>query len=713
MLQHQNNIAQDNITQNNIIRHGPLTELAKIALDVLQHVLILIAFLMFFSFVQVATAEEDQSNSLFLVSQNPRVSLSALMVKTEIDMRITGMINRSKVTQVFKNTSNEWVEGIYQFPLPASAIVDALQIQMGGQVINADIKPRSEAMRHYQSAKNLNKRTALLEQHRPNIFNSSIANIAPGEEVRIEISFQYMARFEDGEFKLRFPMRVQPRYISGDIGTEQEDFNPGRLKKYKSSQVSSQTGGKSPVSLHIELDAGFPLAELESRYHAIKKTNHGLGRYSIRFKFGAVLAKRDLELFWRPEPGQLPRTALFHEKFKGEHYYFAMLYPQQSDQQPEMSAQALLNKEVVYLVDTSGSMAGASIRQARDTILSALTDLDPEDYFNIITFNTQTHSLFEQSKPASVFNVARARQFIAQSNARGGTEMFPALRKALTSQDSEHRRRQIIYLTDGAIINERDVFGLIRNNIKKNRLFTVGIGTSPNSYFLHKAAKVGRGSYTYIGDANEVSERLGKLLKKINRPQLQDIGLVINSGLVEVIPETIADLYESEPVIFSIKTKAPLAQIKLVGYRYGEEWSRQLSLNDSNNGFGIAKHWAHQKINMLTEDRSEQSEESINNLEKRMTDIALKHKIMSPYTSLVVVDRSLAHVRSRTQFQPAKPVILADKQSTFIKTSQVIPLSAKTATDAQLKLIVGLISLFLAIVVRIFLRRRYPSKEWF
>lgn len=702
MLQQNNNITK------NIPRNKTGNETLKFILDVIQHVLILITFLMFFSFVQVATAEENAGSALIMHTKNSKISLSALMVKTDIDMRISGMINRAHVTQIFKNNTREWVEGEYLFPLPQSAVVDALQIQMGGREIFSEIKSNKQADKRYTNAKKSGKRTALLEQYRPNIFSSKIANIAPGEEIRIEISFQYLAEYEHGEFRLRFPLAVVPRYIPGVIASEQIDFDPVKLTGLNKRQLDdihqlrrplTKPDKHAPISLHIELDAGFPLVELDSRYHAIHKTNHGFGRYSIRFKFGAVLAKRDFELFWRPEPGHLPRTAIFHEQLGDEHYYFAMLYPQQ----PELSDQALLNKEVVYVIDTSGSMAGASIRQARQALLMALTDLDPEDYFNVITFNSKTHTLFEQSKPASVLNVARARQFVAQINARGGTEMIPALKKALSVNDTSLRFRQIIYMTDGAVINEQEVFDLLSREIKQSRLFTIGIGMSPNSYLLRHAARMGNGTYTYISNVNEISLRLNQLFKKINRPVLQDIKVEFPSGLAEITPRRIPDLYANEPVVFSMKAKEPVDIVNILGFRSGEQWSRQVNFVDSNNGFGVAKYWARQKIDILMQGSLESI--SVDRLEKSVTEISLKHKIMSPYTSLVVIDKSLQRDPSQKLYTHPIPANLA--------TNRIIPLSTQTATDAQLKLMIGLISLLLAGIVRIFLRRREQNREWF
>jgi len=701
-------------------------EFVKFVLDVIQHVLILITFLMFFSYVQIATAKETTSNSLIIHSKNSELSLSALMVKTDIDMRISGMINRVEVTQIFKNNSNEWVEGKYQFTLPESAVVDSLKIRVGERVVDAEIraletrsdkvKSNDQAMKIFTRAKQAGKHTALLEQHRPNIFSTRIANIAPQEEIRIEISFQHLAKYEQGEFRIRFPMAVVPRYIPGVTASERVNYQPSNLNKYNKKQLAdinrlrtvvSGEDKQSPISMHIELDAGFPLAELDSRYHAIHKTNHGLGRYSIRFKYDAVLAKRDFELFWRPESGQLPRTAMFHEQIGNEHYYFSILYPPE----PELSDQPLLNKEVIYVIDASGSMAGASIRQARAAILMALTDLDPEDYFNVIIFNSNTRILFEQAKPASVLNVARARQFVALINARGGTEVLPALKKALTINESSHRLRQVIYLTDGAVINEQEVFDLIRTEINQNRLFTIGIGSSPNSYLLSQAARIGNGTYTYISDVNEISLRLSTFFKKIHRPVLSNIKVTSPPGIIEMTPRHIPDLYASEPVIFSMKTKQLIGEVNIIGYRSGQQWSRQMQLADSNNGFGIARYWAQQKIGELISENDRTIE--TDKVEKSIIKIALEHKIMSPYTSLVVVDKTLSRDPSQKLYNRPIPANLASNLDVLIGTNQVIPLSAETATDGELKLITGLISLLLAGVVRFFVRRSDQNREWY
>jgi len=698
----------------NIAKSSPFSALVKALLNGVQHVLVLITFILFFSFMQVSMAAEENKNTLILHAvqkgESQPISLSASIVKTDIDMRITGMINRVQVVQIFKNPTTKWLNGTYLFPLPNAAVIDSMRIQLGERIFKAKVIEQALAKKKFQQAKKSTQRISLLEQHRPNLFTTSLSNIGPGEQIRIEFSYQHMVQYDQGEFKLRMPMAVIPRYISGDVHSEHAETNISKLAS-RSSALSlaarndPRPKNLAPLSLHIELDAGFPVTELDSRYHAIKKTNHGLGRYSIRFKHKVVKTERDFELFWRLEPGRLPRTAMFHEKVDDEHYYFVMLYP------PEpKSNNTVIKKEVVFVVDTSGSMAGTSIRQTRNALLSALKDLDPEDTFNVITFNSQTQSLFEQAKPASIFNISRARQFVASINARGGTEMLPALKKALEMNDSEHRLRQIIYLTDGAIINEQALFDTIRKDIKQSRLFTVGIGSSPNRYFLKKAAEIGRGTYTYISNASEVETGLKKLFKKISRPLFLDLSIVYHPHQDETRRISIPDLYAGDPLSFALKTNGKYGQVNIVGYRAGKKWGSQLILSESSNGFGVAKYWANEKIRSYMDTLP--SSETHHEIQKAITELALKHQIASPYTSLLATDKSptlTAKVSSDNPVQVYSDVIQVAHVSN-IKVNQVIPLFAKTATDAEGKFILGIISLLLALMLSLYLSRRYVKE---
>ncbi|MFQ5692164.1 MAG: VIT domain-containing protein, partial [Nitrospinota bacterium] len=314
-----------------------------------------------------------------------------------------GLIARVEVRQRFRNPGSRWQEGIYVFPLPENAAVDGMALKAGGRVIEGRIAEREEAKRSYQRARDQGKRSSLVEQERPNVFTTSIANIAPGEEVTVEIAYQQTLRFDSGEYRLRFPMVVGPRYIPD---TERVAGLAGSGWGRNTSAVPDAARITPPVrhpleglgnlvSFHIALDAGVPLARVRSAFldfdHA--PAPGGRGRVRIDVEGDALPADRDFELVWTPAPGPAPGAALFAEILGDEAYVRAMVVPRGA-RRGDDDAPATPPREAIFVIDTSGSMAGASLPQARAALRLALDELGPRDRFNVIQFNSRTSRLF-------------------------------------------------------------------------------------------------------------------------------------------------------------------------------------------------------------------------------------------------------------------------------------------------------------------------------
>ena len=300
----------------------------------------------------------------------------------------------------------------------------------------------------YQQAQQAGKKASLLEQERPNIFTISVANIGPGEAVVVDIEYQEVVRYDQGEFRLRFPMVVGPRYVPG---TDPIPGAPGTGWGVNTTAVPDAEritppvrhpaeGVVNPLSLAVELDAGFALRRLASPYHAIVTTPVSATRHSITLVDGVVPADRDFELVWAPDPGTEPAAAVFTEWHGGEPYALVMLLPPAA---PD-AAGGRLSREVIFVVDTSGSMAAASIQQARLALEQALAALTPGDRFNVIQFNSRTEQLFPASVPAGPAEVERARWWVQTLQANGGTEMVPALRAALEGVTETGVVRQVV-----------------------------------------------------------------------------------------------------------------------------------------------------------------------------------------------------------------------------------------------------------------------------
>ncbi len=636
---------------------------------------------------------------LFQTNQAGRYTPAPLL-KSDVQITVTGLIARATVRQEFTNPGKEkgdWLEGVYVFPLPETAAVDHLRMKVGNRIIEGQIKERGEAKRGYEQAKQEGKRTGLIEQERPNIFTTSVANIGPGEQVTIEIEYQETVRYENEEFHLRFPMAVGPRYIPGAPVIIEDQAPKGLGMSLDTDRVPDASRitppvrtpsqrSINPVSLSLTLNPGFPVAKVESTFHPIIAIPDSNGGYQISLRADAVPADRDFQLVWHPTPRAEPMATVFTERHHGETYAMLMLVPptEQNDKAPR------LPRDLTFIIDTSGSMAGPSIEQAKASVAAALMRLTTQDRFNIIQFNNAVRSLYSTPQPVTTTTIKRAIRYTEHLSADGGTEVLPALREALKSPQDGSRLQQMILLTDGQVGNEEELFDLLHHHVANRRLFTIGIGSTPNSHLMRKMAEIGSGTFTYIGNVNEVKGKLDGLFEKLERSVLHAITLDQTgwSGL-EHYPSQIADLYVGEPVVLAIKAEALPTQATLRGHNGAQPWSLPVSLMSSKSRVGLSGYWARQKISALMDETYRGGAEG--GVRKAVIDVALAHHVVSQFTSLLAVDITPARSTDTLAAERDQAMNLARAQNQVSLAG--LP---KTATSGHLQLLAGLAALMLA-----------------
>jgi len=672
---------------------------------------------------QVRLDESSQGSLMFVQQGEQGVYALAPVVKTDVSMDIAGMLAHVKVEQQFTNPTTQWQEGIYVFPLPDDSAVDRLRMKIGERIIEGKIKEKGQARQQYEKAKRAGKKAALIEQQRANIFTNSVANIGPGESITVTIHYQQRLAYVDGEFSLRFPMIVNPRYTPRSNESLARAMNEVMSQSNETPDFSQQGWGgvlargdtsvsmnayadvpASPVTINIKLDAGLPLTSISSPYHTIV-TQENKGKHTIRLTKGVVPGDRDFVLRWRPALNKAPQAALFSEIRDEKKYGLLMFMPPH----PQHVRNNIASRELIFVIDTSGSMGGASLRQARQALQLAIKKLTPHDRFNIIQFNSYTSQLYPKAVRANTRHIHQALRYVDSLHARGGTEMMSALQAALplghhANATNENHVRQVVFLTDGSVSNESQLFGLIKNRLGHSRLFTIGIGSAPNSHFMHKAARHGRGTYTYIGDPSEVEEKVRTLFKRIEAPVLTDIKLEWMSGsrlvdtTIQRYPSRISDLYAGEPLIVSMRLPEQVDGLRIKGMINTHEWQRNLKLTGGAEKAGVAKRWARQRISSLLESVLDGADRQT--VRKAVIKTALNHHLVSKYTSLVAVDVT-----------PSRPV---DKTLSTSKVKTPLPAGAdktkmlglpKTATPARVHFMLALMSLVLAILSLIFSRR--------
>ncbi|MCB1772352.1 MAG: marine proteobacterial sortase target protein [Gammaproteobacteria bacterium] len=635
---------------------------------------------------------------------------------TDVDIVVTGLLVRVRVQQRFRNPADSWVEGVYRFPLPDDAAVDHLTMRYAGRLVEGEIQPRQQARREYEQARTEGRGASLVEQQRANLFSTAVANIPPGETVDITIEYQHVAQWQDDTFSLRFPMVVAPRYVPGrplPADVERSATSAGWIRATDqvpdAAQISPPVvagAGRSlnPVSLAVELHAGLELATLDSPYHPVDIETPAFGHYRVTLQDTEAVADRDFVLRWQPRLDGVPGAALFTETWRDRHYNLLMVMPAQQD---DLAAQGRLVRELVLVVDTSGSMHGDSLAQAKSALQTALSTLRPSDHFNIIQFNNSVASLFGDAEPASEQALAEARRYIRQLRADGGTEMEPALLRALRAPTEQGRLRQVVFVTDGAVGNEQALFETISRHLGDSRLFTVGIGSAPNALFMNQAARFGRGTATFIGRVGEVGEKMSTLLRQLGSPQMADLavtwlgadGQPLATDNVLQMPARLPDLYAGEPLVVAVQSREMPAEAKVSGRLGGRDWQSRLALGEGLRDAGIHVLWARRRIDDLQ--AALVQGEQVDSVREAATDVALEHHLVSRYTSLVAVDRT----PSRPDAEPLRRSDMPVNLPAGWSADTVFGRLPGTATPALAWLLYGIASLLLVPLLSPALRR--------
>ncbi|MES9993534.1 MAG: marine proteobacterial sortase target protein [Candidatus Thiodiazotropha sp.] len=592
-----------------------------------------------------ANSLPEEAVTLQLRALDGQLLQQAPLLQSDLQIDINGMIARVRVEHRFLNPSQSWMEGSYQFPLPESSAVERLRMQIGERLIEGRIEEKRVAQQIYRAAKTQGKKASLLRQQRGNIFSVSLSNIAPGEEIRVAIEFQQQVHYGNDRFELRMPLVIAPRYIPGKplpIERSKSDSLAGWAANTDQVMDASQItppvmdprhGKINPLSMRIRLNAGMPLMRVDSHYHQMLETVDEQGVVHLHLVDGAVPAERDFLLSWQPEPGSAPRSAHFTDHWQGDEYALLMIMPPVGNR-----VEASPMRDLIFVIDHSGSMHGPSMDQAKAALRMAIERLTKRDRFNLIAFNNRSRSLFASPQPANGDNLDRAFRFIDRLEAEGGTEMLPALEKALRERDESGRLRQVVFLTDGSVGNEKALFELIRRKLGESRLFTIGIGSAPNSLFMRRAAEYGRGSFSYIGDLSEVAQRMQTLLQKLEHPAMTDIDISWQGpGDIEIEPQRLPDLYLGEPLMISLKGGRLRGSLVIEGNRGGGTWREVVDLIPSGEESGLHALWARRRIAGLLAMHAD--ELAADAKRQAVVELALKHQLISPYTSLVAVER--------------------------------------------------------------------------
>lgn len=590
---------------------------------------------------QMRVAEDDFQR---LKKDNPQAADGLILKETRVEGEIAGVVARVRVEQVFQNPYPERLEAVYVFPLPEDAAVDRYWFQVGEQRVEGVVKKREEARQEYEKARSEGRKAALLEQERPDIFTQSVANIPPGGTITVHVEYVHPLKIDHDRYTFSFPMTVGPRYIPGQ---PQAGARTGRGwsddtdQVADASRITPQTlppGVRSgnDVRIALKLDAGMPIQAVTGVTHELDIQKTSPTEATVALKGQTTIPDKDFVVEYRLAGEDTTLASLAHRGAAGG-YFALVLQPKWQTQTAELTA-----REVVLVLDTSGSMEGPSISQLRVFAGEVLGALHPQDTFRIVAFSDRPRAFQGRALPATPENIAAGQAFVRGLQAGGGTEMLPALKMALGAGQAESSQvRYLVLVTDALVGNDQSILGYLkRPEFAGVRAFPVAMGAAPNHYLISRAAEVARGFASQVTNQDNAAEMARRLNEKIGAPYMTD--LRIDWGTLKVqdaIPQPLPDLYAGRPLVVMGRYDQPgKGQVTLRGNIQGQavETTLEVVLPEKEPAHdSLGSLWARQRIRQIA-NRDLGLETPQGRAE--ITQLGLAHQLVTRYTSFVAVE---------------------------------------------------------------------------
>ena len=599
--------------------------------------------------LNVSAQTQDSVGSLTVVGADGKPKSQCPLTHTAVKAEISGFLSRVVVTQKFENPFKEKIEAVYVFPLPQNAAVDDMTMLVGDRVVRGKILPREQAQAVYEAAKASGQVASLLDQERPNIFTQSVANILPGEKIEITISYVETLKYDNGAYEFVFPMVVAPRYVPGTTTrkrTRSNSFAPNTNQVPDASRITPRPvplGMRAghDISLDITLDAGLAIDSVASKTHEVAIERASIGSAKIHLKEKKTIPNKDFILRFDVS-GAAIRDAVITHRLDKTGFFTMILQPPD-----RVTVEDVMPKELVFVLDTSGSMTGFPIEKAKETMKLALDNLYPSDTFNLITFSGDTHVLFEQPVPATSENLRKAQEFLGSRRGSGGTEMMTAIKAALEPSDKQDHVRIVCFLTDGLVGNDMAIIDEVKKH-PNARVFAFGIGSSVNRFLLDEISEQGRGEVEYVGLNDDGSAAAKHFHERVRNPLLTDISVEwVGLNVSDVYPQRIPDLFSAKPVVLTGRyLNSGDGTLVLKGKMGGNEFVRNIPVHFPEND---ARHdvlpalWARQRIaDLMTQDYTGiQQSTARPDLRETITQLGMEFRLLTQFTSFVAVEEMI------------------------------------------------------------------------
>lgn len=589
-----------------------------------------------------AVARADGSGALEVIAGDGGVRGACPLEHTDVQASVSGFVARVVVTQTFRSTFAEPVEAVYTFPLSERGAVDAMTMHVGERVIEGQIRRRADARREYEQAKAAGKTASLLDEERPNVFTQRVANLMPGGVVQIRIAYVEPLEFEAGTFALVVPTVVGPRF--SPPGTRDADA--------VTPPVTAQgTRADHDLSIAVDIDAAVPLHEIVSPLHAIDVARPAPERARVTLRDLHEIPNRDFVLRWTVSSDALQSGYLTHRDDAGEGYVSLVLLPPK-----RVDAADAAPKEMVFVIDRSGSQMGAPLDKAKETMRWALDHMNPSDTFQVVDFGSTSNVLFPAPQPASPEMRRRARAYIDALEANGGTMMAEAIERVCAMPADDNRLRIVTFMTDGYVGNDLEVLGLVQKLRARSRWFPFGTGNGVNRFLIDGMARLGGGEAEYVLLTSSGDEAGKRFYDRIASPVLTDVAVEWQGlDVVDVLPHEHADVWAERPLVIHARYRsAGSGQVVLTGFQHGRPYRQVLPValpeREPENG-AIASMWARAKVEALTTQDlgAMQSGTFPKPLEEQIVQVALAHRLLTPFTSFVAIEERIVNEGGTTR----------------------------------------------------------------
>jgi Ca-activated chloride channel family protein len=593
-------------------------------------------FLLLFVCLNPFNAQENTENKTlspyFFVQGNHPETDRLPLKNTSADVNIVGIIADVTVRQVYKNEGKNALEAIYTFPASTNAAVYAMEMKIGNRIIKAKIEEKQKARTDYEQAKSEGKRTSLLEQDRPNVFQMNVANIMLGDEIEVTMKYTEMLVSHDGTYQFVYPTVVGPRYSGESTPTSSNGF----------VNTPYQKEGEAPFynfQINVNLSAGMPIQNITSTSHKINVAYPLPDDATIALDPSETKGgNSDFVLDYQLAGDQIESGLMLYEH-GDENFFLAMVQPPKRIIKEEIPP-----REYIFIVDVSGSMAGFPISVSKNLIRNLVVNLRPTDKFNMVVFAGTSGTMAPESVPATLENVEKACRFLDSQNGSGGTNLLSALQNALSLPKTDSKlSRSFVIITDGYVDIEKEAFDLIKKNNENANLFAFGIGSSVNRFLIEGMAHAGLGEPFIVTNETQANAEAIKFRKYINNPVLTNVKKIIsNFEAYDVEPITVPDVFSERPVIIYGKYKGEAkGSITIKGTAGTKNYSKVLKVNEvkpSANNAAIRYLWARKKIQMLDDYNNISADE---NSIKEVTDLGLKYNLLTAYTSFIAIEEEV------------------------------------------------------------------------